>query len=180
MSYTKTLSERHLAKKTGLARETIRKCLSEPQACKLSNIQAVALALDQQIVFAVVPSSDCESEMSVVAVSSAMHRDGFDSWKIHLFNFVDSFRRSRDERLILLPPIASLDIRLRALFQAVVVALVEELKINEPAWTKRPIFLDEPWFVSGVESLKAFALLESPYMFRRHNIFVLKNFLSRA
>lgn len=43
-----------------------------------------------------------------------------------------------------------------------------------------PLTLPEPWFVAGVENLKATALVESPLPFRRNNIFVLGNFLSRA
>ena len=37
-----------------------------------------------------------------------------------------------------------------------------------------------PWFVSGMENLKAIALAESPLRFRIRKIFVLSNFLSRA
>jgi hypothetical protein len=44
----------------------------------------------------------------------------------------------------------------------------------------RPLFLPDPWFVAGIENLKASALVESPVQFRRNNIFVLGNFLSRA
>jgi hypothetical protein len=40
--------------------------------------------------------------------------------------------------------------------------------------------LPRPWFVAGVENLKATALVESPLPFRRNNVFVLGNFLSRA
>ena len=40
--------------------------------------------------------------------------------------------------------------------------------------------LATPWFVAGVENLKALALVESPTHFRKRNIFVLGNFLSRA
>jgi hypothetical protein len=38
----------------------------------------------------------------------------------------------------------------------------------------------DPWFVSGMESLKAIALVESPLPFRLRKIFVLENFLSRV
>jgi hypothetical protein len=40
--------------------------------------------------------------------------------------------------------------------------------------------LDSPWFVAGIENLKASALVESPVRFRKRNIFVLANFLERA
>jgi hypothetical protein len=38
----------------------------------------------------------------------------------------------------------------------------------------------DPWFVSGMENLKAITLVESPLHFRRRKIFVLGNFLSRV
>jgi hypothetical protein len=40
--------------------------------------------------------------------------------------------------------------------------------------------LEEPWFVTGIENLKAMAIVESPVFFRRRLIFVLENFLSRV
>jgi hypothetical protein len=43
-----------------------------------------------------------------------------------------------------------------------------------------PLLLPAPWFVAGVENLKASALVESPVQFRRNNVFVLGNFLARA
>jgi len=55
-----------------------------------------------------------------------------------------------------------------------------ELGVESPPWAMRSYYLPEPWFVSEVESLKAMAIQESPLFFRRNNIFVLDNFLSRA
>ena len=52
--------------------------------------------------------------------------------------------------------------------------------MDAPAWAAGCHFLPEPWFVSGVESLKATALVEAPLAFRRNNVFVLGNFMSRA
>ena len=49
-----------------------------------------------------------------------------------------------------------------------------------PQWTAAVGCLDRPWFVSGFESLKASALVESPVPFRSRNVFVLANFLERA
>jgi hypothetical protein len=38
----------------------------------------------------------------------------------------------------------------------------------------------KPWFVAGMENLKAIAVAESPLRFRIRKIFVLENFLSRV
>ena len=55
-----------------------------------------------------------------------------------------------------------------------------ELNRQVPKWAEALIWLKDPWFVSGVENLKAMALLESPLEFRASHIFVLGNFLSRV
>jgi hypothetical protein len=52
------------------------------------------------------------SEYSTVAIAYKIERDGFDSWKDHLFDFVDEFRRTADARLVLLPPPAASDERI--------------------------------------------------------------------
>ena len=54
------------------------------------------------------------------------------------------------------------------------------MKISPPKWAQSMTALNKPWFVSGMESLKASALLESPLGFRAKNIFVHENFLERA
>ena len=55
-----------------------------------------------------------------------------------------------------------------------------EFQVSVPKWAEKSLWLKDPWFVSGVESLKAMALVESPAEFRANHIFVLKNFLSRV
>lgn len=55
-----------------------------------------------------------------------------------------------------------------------------EFKIPIPSWASDSIWLKDPWFVSGIENLKAMALVESPIEFRSNHIFVLSNFLSRV
>ena len=71
--------------------------------------------------------------------------------------------------------------RERALINATARHLcLSEFKVFVPDWAKNYIWLKEPWFVSGVENLKATALIESPAEFRANHIFVLSNFLSRV
>lgn len=117
---------------------------------------------------------------SVQVGSIRMALDGFNSWKTHLFDFVDAFRSTRNAELMAEPPVTELDGRLRALFASTVEALCAESSRQTPAWCAGVAPLVSPWFVAGIENLKASALVESPVWFRARGIFVLGNFLSRA
>ena len=116
---------------------------------------------------------------SVPEVSMRMVLDGFESWKTHLFDFVDAFRVTNQAEL-LDPPVSGLDVRLQALCASTVEALCAEKVLKTPSWCAGVSSLDRPWFVAGIENLKAMALVESPVWYRSRNIFVLGNFLSRA
>ena len=113
-------------------------------------------------------------------VSLRVVLDGFDSWKTHLFDFVDAFRSTRKEALVQEGPVTELDPRLCALCASVTEALCHEMGRMPPAWCAGIPALGTPWFVAGIESLKAMALVESPAWFRARGIFVLDNFLQRA
>lgn len=117
---------------------------------------------------------------SVAVLSARIVREGDDSWMQRLFEFTDSFRRAPTAGLQDSPPDARLSPRLKALWASAVEALCEEKRLPAPCWCAGIPGLAEPWFVSGLESLKASALAESPVWFRRRNIFVLGNFLARA
>lgn len=116
---------------------------------------------------------------SIQEISIRMMLDGFESWKTHLFDFVDAFRATHDSGL-LDPPDNGLDARLQALCATAVEALCAESGLRAPPWCAGIPPLSQPWFVAGIENLKASALVESPAWFRSRNIFVLGNFLSRA
>jgi hypothetical protein len=99
-------------------------------------------------------------------------------WAIHLMNFVDDFRRYRDPRAIaepFQPRAQSMD----ALVAATVESLCDELELEPPQWLEQVPECNEPWFVSGLERLKAITIVQSPLRFRMRKIFVLENFLSR-
>ncbi len=113
-------------------------------------------------------------------ISLRMVLDGFDSWKTHLFDFVDAFRSTQDDALVREGPVTELDVRLQALCASATEALCCELSLTPPAWCAGIPPLTSPWFVAGIENLKAMALVESPAWFRARGIFVLDNFLSRA
>jgi hypothetical protein len=67
---------------------------------------------------------------------------------------------------------------------AYLAAVAEHLALKyglaTPRWVEDPQrFLDKPFFAGGLESLKAILLVESPLAFRRRQIFVSANALSR-
>jgi hypothetical protein len=104
---------------------------------------------------------------------------GVTDW-VPFFNAVDDVRRSRRFDPLKRLYSRSRRTRERALINATACALAAELGEAPPWWAMHPHALSEPWFVSGMENLKASALMESPLPFRRNNVFVLGNFLSRA
>jgi hypothetical protein len=72
------------------------------------------------------------------------------------------------------------DPRLGLLLASTAESLCDELGLEVPGWLAQVPACPTPWFVAGVENLKAIALAESPLRFRIRKIFVLRNFLSRA
>jgi len=172
-------SERALAHAAGVSRGALRAVERGAGNGRLGTLAAAAAALDMRVEMIGV-GDEGASDCSTVAVSLRVVADGFRSWTQHFMNLVDEFRRTFDPRLLLLPPTAQLDPRLRALLAAIVCELCGEAVIDPPRWAGRPHFLPTPWFVAESESLKASALLESPLSFRRNNIFVLANFMERA
>lgn len=102
-----------------------------------------------------------------------------ENWEIPLMNFVDNFRRYRDPGSIKTPP-KPINEKLDALIASTVEYLCNEREMKVPQWVQKVPSCRKPWFVSGLENLKAITLVESPLEFRIRKIFVLENFLSRA
>lgn len=100
-------------------------------------------------------------------------------WTTYLMDFVDDFRYYRDPKMIA-EPFALSDERIDALLAATTEQLCRELKLETPQWIQDIPAVRDPWFVSGMESLKAIALVESPLPFRLRKVFVMENFLSRV
>ena len=172
-------SERSLAASAQISRRCLRMACEGDRNVTLQSLVSIAEALDREVEVALVPplvSSDC----STVAVAYKVERDGFESWKVHFMDLVDELRRTLDPRLCQLPPHRAFDKRLTALLAALVRHLSDELGMAPPAWAARRHYLEIPWFVSGMNSLKASAILESPFAFRNNNIFVHKNFAARV
>jgi hypothetical protein len=149
---------------------------------RLSTLEKVAdaLGLPAAGVRWVLDGYLAEEPDSLFCASVRILADGFDSWKVHLFDFVDRFRKDPAPVLVRTPPAADLDPRLAALLASTVDSLCSERGWEAPGWSAVVGPLPCPWFVASVENLKASALLESPVRFRRRNLFVLSNFLSRA
>jgi transcriptional regulator with XRE-family HTH domain len=173
------LSEKELARISQVSRSTLR-AYESGTFTFLGKLEKVVQVFDYHAALTIVPNSECNGLLSTLAVSMAVIEDGFSSWKIHFFNLVDEFRRTPDTRLLVLPPSSNMEIRLRALLAGIVCELCDEVAWEFPDWARKHIVLDQPWFVSEMESLKATCILESPLNFRRNNIFVQENFLKRA
>lgn len=112
--------------------------------------------------------------------SDRIAKKGRDEWKSPLFNFVDAFRKSKERQLVENPPQNRLSKKMAALLASTVEMLCDEMNLSYPFWCRGIPSLQVPWFPSGMENLKATALVESPLHFRKRNIFVLGNFLERA
>lgn len=93
---------------------------------------------------------------------------------------VDEVRRTGSLAALATPPAAELPESLRALAAGTAEMLAARYGADAPPWTSGIGSLEQPWFVSGYENLKASALVESPVFFRSRNVFVLANFLERA
>ena len=101
------------------------------------------------------------------------------NWRIYLMDFVDDFRYYKDPRMVA-EPFEPSDERTDALLASTAEALCDELGIEPPEWLASVPACREPYFVGGLENLKAISIVESPLRFRIRKIFVLENFLSRV
>lgn len=100
-------------------------------------------------------------------------------WSLHLMNFVDDFRGHKNVEALRIP-FTLTDSRFDAIFASTAETLCDEASLAPPQWLADIPGCHEPWFVAGMESLKAIALAESPLRFRIRKIFVLQNFLTRV
>ncbi len=100
-------------------------------------------------------------------------------WKLYFYDFVDEFRRSRNVEMFI-EPFELNDDKIDALLASTVEKLCDELNIETPEWIKQIPACKEPYFVSGIENLKAISIVQSPLKFKVRNVFVTENFLIRA
>lgn len=114
---------------------------------------------------------------SLVDVKNRIHNTPQD-WEIPFMEFVDDFRGNKDINLE--EPFENDNDNFDALLASTVEYLCHEKGIKAPNWVLEVPACKKPWFVSGIESLKAITLVESPLEFRTRKIFVLENFLYRV
>ncbi len=176
------LSQRELARRAGLSFrgvQLIERPGHDPRISSLGQISG-ALGLPSEGMATLAAGFFLEDGGSFRTASIRMLVDGFDSWMIHLFDAVDAFRRVPDIGLVRSAPAEEIDPGLRALIASTVETLCDEAELGSPGWCRGIEPLKYPWFVAGVENLKASALIESPVRYRKRNLFVLGNFLTRA
>lgn len=100
-------------------------------------------------------------------------------WKVALFDFVDDFRFHKNLEAIAEPFVLS-DEKIDAVLASTVESLCDEMVLPIPAWVNKVSACREPYFIAGLENLKATAIVQSPLRFRIRKVFVLENFLSRV
>ena len=172
-------SEQEVAQKAGISRLTLRAIESGRGNPTVQTLQQVRASFGKKLEYLAYPEEQSVSDVSTVAVSMKILNENEESWPIHLMEMVDCFRKTFDLRLLLLPPVFGLKKKIEALMGSTVLFLCNESQLDAPEWATKLIFLEQPWFPSDMENLKAMAILESPWEFRRNNIFVLNNFLER-
>jgi len=100
-------------------------------------------------------------------------------WKIPLMDFVDDFRRNKNPAAIRERFVMDNE-QIDAVLASVIESLCDEMKIEIPAWLESIPACRQPYFVAGIEDLKATAIVESPVRFRLRKVFVMENFLQRV
>lgn len=175
-------SQRRFAERAGLSFRGLQLLEAPDHDMRLSSVQKIAKALHlpEQGIEILISDFLSKDKDSIAMVSLAILCDGEKSWPLHLFNFVDAFRATKKTMLIASAPTTNRNKRIECLLASTVETLCREFGIRAPGWCRGVVPLEEPWFVAGMESLKAMALAESPPYFRKRNIFVLNNFLDRA
>lgn len=176
------VSQRGLARRAEMSYKAIQLMERPGHDMRLSSLAKVTQALGLPVggVSQAIQAFLLEERDSFRSASLRIIQDGFSSWKVHLFDSVDTFQRHPAVSLIASPPAPGLELRLQALVAGIVDTLADGAAIDRPWWTEAVGPLERPWFVSGMENLKATALAESPLHFRKRGVFVLGNFLERA
>lgn len=100
------------------------------------------------------------------------------------FRFVEQFDKADDadrHRMIESAPDPTGDLRFDALLASLVEYSCVHHDINPPLWVEDPErFLREWWFVSGLRSLHADAIVHSPISFKRRGVFINEDSLTYA
>jgi hypothetical protein len=100
------------------------------------------------------------------------------------FRFVEQFDKAGDAdrlRMIEVAPGPTGDLRYDALLASLVEYCCVRHDVHPPPWVADPgRFLQEWWFVSGIRSLHADAIVHSPISFKRRGVFIAEDSLRYA
>lgn len=100
------------------------------------------------------------------------------------FRCVELFERApvEDRQGLIAPrPMSTGDARYDALLAAIAEYLCVRQGLFAPSWVEDPSrFLDEWWFVSGIQALHADAIAHSPISFARRGVFITAGALAYA
>ena len=100
------------------------------------------------------------------------------------FSFIEVFDRlpiAEGLRIVAEPPDSTGDSGFDALLAAIVEHLCAKASMAAPAWVDEPCrFLDTWWFLSGLRSLHADALVHTPISFARRGLFITGDALTYA
>ena len=107
-----------------------------------------------------------------------------DSARRLAFRFVEQFDKADQadrQRMVEIAPLPTGDRRYDALLASVVEYSCVHHDMVPPTWVDDPSrFLDEWWFVSGIRSLHANAVVHSPISFKRRGVFITEDSLTYA
>jgi len=176
---TSGLSEREFCHNSGVSRVTLRNIEGGRENVTVKSLAETADTVGRELEV-LLSAKECQVEDSTLSAAFKVQKDGFESWKVHYMEMVDAYRSTLDPKLLIMPPPSSLELKAKALMASIVLDLCHQTHIDPPAWATKRYLLPQPWFVAGVESLKAMVLVESPVFYKQNNIFVLENFLRRA
>jgi hypothetical protein len=100
------------------------------------------------------------------------------------FRFVEQFDKADDSdrrRMVAQPPAPTGQDRYDAMLAALVEYSCACWGLNPPAWVdEADRFLEQWWFVSGMRSLHANAIVHSPISFKRRGVFITEGTLAYA
>jgi len=111
-------------------------------------------------------------------ITDTMYEFSSGNWRIAVGDILLHINRTRSFAGVV--PAEPCEDKRRALIASTLNHLSLSMGIECPTWAKAAYSLPEPWFPSGLVSMRAMALLQSPISFRRNGIFVTNEFFARV
>jgi transcriptional regulator with XRE-family HTH domain len=177
------LSQRAVAERSGVTQAEI--CHIE-RGEKQPSLPTLGRILDALNVGLGVTSRLLDHRFSAAEIAEVVARDVQVSEErafrdcITLLDDLRSVTPLRLNELVASEPALTGDSRFDALIASIVDESCLQAGVNAPAWVYDPDRTTEDWLVSGLETLREAALVQSPDTFVRHGVFVLADELARA